>query len=46
MLHTFCDTCIIKIDNGTRPNTYFNKNGWKYMMNTFKEKTGHSFIKL
>jgi len=25
MLHIFCDICIVAIDKGRRPNTYFDK---------------------
>jgi hypothetical protein len=45
MVHTFCDICIIAIDRGMRPNTHFDKVGWKFVMAAFKEKTGYAFSK-
>lgn len=30
---------------GMRPNTHFNKAGWKYLLTAFKEQTGHAFTK-
>lgn len=45
MLNTFCDICIKVIENSMRPNTHFNKAGWKYVMNCFKKKTGHALTK-
>ena len=36
-LHTFCDLCIKVIDMGKRPNTHFDKMGWKFLMTSFKE---------
>jgi hypothetical protein len=41
----FLCICIIIVDNGMTLNTYFDKNKWKYMMNTFKEMTDPSFTK-
>ncbi|KAG5221796.1 L10-interacting MYB domain-containing protein [Salix suchowensis] len=46
MLHIFCDLCIKAIDMGMRPNTYFDKSGWKFISTSFKEKTGHAFTKM
>jgi hypothetical protein len=45
MLHVFCDRCIKAIDVGMRPNTYFDKASWKYLLTSFKEQTGHAFTK-
>ena len=45
MLNTFCDICIKAIEKGMRPNTNFDKAGWKYVMNCFKERTGHALTK-
>ncbi|XP_061958705.1 uncharacterized protein LOC133679969 [Populus nigra] len=45
MLHIFCDICIKAIDMGMRPNTHFDKTGWKFLITSFKEQTGHAFIK-
>jgi hypothetical protein len=28
-----------------RPNTHFDKAGWKFIITAFKEQTGHSFTK-
>ena len=42
MLHAFCDICIKAIEQGMRPNTHFNKAGWKYVMNYFMDQTGHA----
>jgi hypothetical protein len=45
MLNTFCDIYIKAIENSMWPNTHFNKAGWKYVINCFKEKTGHALTK-
>nr|XP_034887277.1 uncharacterized protein LOC118027890 [Populus alba] len=45
MLHIFCDLCIKAIDMGMRPNTHFDKAGWKYLLASFKEHTSHAFTK-
>uniref|UniRef100_A0A2K2C2N0 Myb/SANT-like domain-containing protein n=1 Tax=Populus trichocarpa TaxID=3694 RepID=A0A2K2C2N0_POPTR len=45
MLHIFCDICIKAIDMGMRPNTHFDKTGWKFLITSFKEQTGHAFTK-
>jgi hypothetical protein len=45
MLHAFYDLCIKAIDMKMRPNTHFDKGGWKYLLASFKEKTGHAFTK-
>jgi hypothetical protein len=45
MLHIFCDICIKAIDMGMRPNTHFDKPGWKFLITSFKEQTGHAFTK-
>ena len=45
MLHAFCDICIKAIEQGMRPNTHFDKTGWKYVMNCFKDQTGHALTK-
>ena len=37
MLNVFCDLCIKAIDMGMRPNTHFDKVGWKYLLTSFKE---------
>jgi hypothetical protein len=28
-----------------RPNTHFDKMGWKFVITSFQEKTGHAFTK-
>ncbi|KAI9378196.1 hypothetical protein POPTR_018G054501v4 [Populus trichocarpa] len=45
MLHIFCDICIKAIDMGMRPNTHFDKTGWKFLITSFKEQIGHAFTK-
>jgi hypothetical protein len=45
MLNIFCDLCIKTIDMGMRPNTHFDKTGWKFLITSFKQQTGHAFIK-
>ncbi|XP_002299882.4 L10-interacting MYB domain-containing protein [Populus trichocarpa] len=30
---------------GMRPNTHFDKTGWKFLITSFKEQTGHAFTK-
>ena len=45
MLHIFCDICIKAIAMGMRPNTYFNKMRWKFLITSFQEQTGHAFTK-
>ena len=45
MLNIFCDICIKAIDMGMRPNTHFDKPGWKFLITSFKEQTGHAFTK-
>jgi len=45
MLHAFCDICIKAIEQSMRPNTHFDKAGWKYVMNGFKDQTGHVLTK-
>jgi len=45
MLYIFCDTCIKAIDMGMRPNTHFDKMGWKFLITSFKEQIGHAFTK-
>jgi len=45
MLHAFCDIYIKPIEQGMRPNTYFDKTGWKYVMNCFKDQTSHALTK-
>jgi len=45
MLHIFYDICIKAIDIGMRPNTYFDKTGWKFLITLFKEQTSHAFTK-
>jgi hypothetical protein len=45
MLHIFCDICIVAIDKWRRPNTHFDKFGWKFVMVAFKDKTVHAFTK-
>jgi hypothetical protein len=36
MLHTFHDICIKVIKMGMGPNTYFNTDGWRFVMIVFK----------
>jgi hypothetical protein len=45
MLHTFCDICITAIERGMRPNTHFDKAGWKFVVQSFKDQTGLSLSK-
>ncbi|XP_011014260.1 PREDICTED: uncharacterized protein LOC105118094 [Populus euphratica] len=45
MLHIFYDICIVAIEKGMRPNTHFDKTGWKFIMVVFKEKTSLAFTK-
>jgi len=45
MFHAFCDICIKVIEQGMRPNTHFDKAGWKYVMNCFNDQTGHALTK-
>jgi hypothetical protein len=45
MLHIFCDLCIKAIDMGIKPNTHFDKTGWKFLITSFKEQTSHAFTK-
>jgi hypothetical protein len=45
MLHIFCDIYIKTINMGMRPNTHFNKAGWKSLLTSFKEQIGHAFTK-
>jgi len=45
MLHTFCDICITAIERGMRPNTYFDKAGWKFVVQSFKDQTCLSLSK-
>ncbi|KAL9369097.1 hypothetical protein Peur_040296 [Populus x canadensis] len=45
MLHTFCDICITAIERGMRPNTHFDKAGWKFVIQSFKDQTGLSLTK-
>jgi hypothetical protein len=45
MLNIFCDICIKAIKKGMRLNTHFDKAGWKYVMNCFKEQTNHALMK-
>ncbi|KAG5243702.1 L10-interacting MYB domain-containing protein [Salix suchowensis] len=40
MLHIFYDLYIQAIDMGMRPNTHFDKSGWKFISTSFKEKNG------
>ena len=37
MLHIFYDICIKAIGKGMRPNTHFDKAGWKFITTTFKK---------
>jgi hypothetical protein len=45
MFHMFCDICIKAIKRDMRPNTYFNKAGWKFVIQTFKKQTRLSLTK-
>ncbi|XP_061966912.1 L10-interacting MYB domain-containing protein-like [Populus nigra] len=45
MLHTFCNICITAIERGMRPNTHFDKAGWKFVVQSFKDQTGLSLSK-
>ena len=38
MLEIYLDICITEIHVGNHPGTYFNKTGWKNMINKFNEK--------
>jgi hypothetical protein len=38
MLHIYiCDIYIKAIEKGIQPNTHFDRAGWKYVINCFKE---------
>jgi len=43
ILHNFYDIYIKAINIRIRSNNHFDKVGWKFVMTTFKEKTGHAF---
>ena len=45
MLHMFCDIYIKAIERGMRPNTHFDKTGWKFVIQLFKKQTWLSLIK-
>lgn len=45
MLYAFCDICIKAIEQGMQPNIHFDKVGWKYVMNCFKDQTSHALTK-
>jgi len=45
MLHMFCDICITVIKRGMRPNTHFDKAGWKFVVQSFKDHTCLSLSK-
>lgn len=45
MVHTFYDICIKVIDKRMRPNTHFDKVGWKFLLTILKELIGHTFTK-
>jgi hypothetical protein len=45
ILNIFCDICIKAIEKGMQPNTHFDKAGWKYVINCFKEQTDHALTK-
>ena len=45
MLHIFCDICIKAIDMGMRPNSHFDKCGWKYIVTSFRGQTGQALTK-
>ena len=45
MLHIFYDLCIKAFNMGMRPNTHFDKSGWKFISTSFKEKMSHAFTK-
>jgi hypothetical protein len=43
ILEDYLDICITKIYIGNRPGTFFNKTGWKNVINKFNEKTGKQY---
>jgi len=45
MLRAFYDLYIKAIDIGMRPNTPFDKAGWKYLLPSFKEQIDYAFTK-
>ena len=45
MLHIFYNICITAIERGMRPNTYFDKGGWKLIVQSFKDQTYLSLLK-
>jgi hypothetical protein len=45
MLHKFCKIYITAIKRGMRPNTYFDKANWKFVIESFKDQTGFSLSK-
>ena len=45
MLHMFYDICITTIKRGMRPNTHFDKAGWKFAVLSFKDQTSLSLSK-
>ena len=45
ILYIFYDLCIKAIDMRMRPNTHFDKMGWKFLTTLFKEQIGHDFTK-
>ena len=45
MLYTFYDIYIKTIKKGTRPNTHFDKTGWKFMVIAFEEQADHALTK-
>lgn len=45
MLHVFCDTCIMAIELGMQPTTHFDKTRWKFLIASFKKRTGQSLTK-
>ena len=41
----FCDICIKEINNGNRPSTHFNKEGWAKIVKNFEIATGQCYVK-
>ncbi|KAG0466555.1 hypothetical protein HPP92_018135 [Vanilla planifolia] len=42
----FCDLCLREIARGNRPNTHFNKAGWRSLVRNFKKYSGRDYDRL
>ena len=45
LLHIYCDICVQAVQKSLRPRTHLNKEGWKYVIETFKKQSGINFGK-